>query len=60
MVIVGIVVTVSLFAVIVLLILRRNWTLENDVSRINNIGYGVGTNGYHDEDRSALTPASLR
>ena len=60
-VIVGIVVTVSLFAVIVLLILRRNWHLENDVGRINAIGYGVGGPLHdHDEDRNALTPGSIR
>ena len=40
-------------------ILRRNWHLENDVGRMNSIGYGVG-GGILDEDRNALTPGSIR
>jgi hypothetical protein len=46
----------------VLLILRRNWHLENEAGgRINSIGYGVGASVHdRDEDCNALTPGSVR
>ena len=53
-IIVGVVVILSLFAIIVLLLLRRHLQYESEGSRTSRYDGGL------DEDRSALTPGSVR